>query len=81
MLKEAVMTHDQNTHKPPVTDLWLLVDEEQTMHFGMRQTWRWLETQQSMRRPTSQAAVAQSTSTACASLLPARTGGLRSVVV
>jgi hypothetical protein len=58
MLKEAVMTYNQNTHKPPVTDLWLLVDEEQTMHFGMRQTWRWLETEQPLRRPTSQAAVA-----------------------
>jgi hypothetical protein len=46
MLEEAVMTHMQISHKPPVTDLWLLVDEEQTMHYGLRHAWRWLETEQ-----------------------------------
>jgi hypothetical protein len=43
------MTHDQNSQKPLVTDLWLLVDEEQTMHYGMRQAWRWSEAGQPVR--------------------------------
>jgi hypothetical protein len=52
MVKEAVMTRNQNSHKPLVTDLWLLVDEEQTMHFGMRQAWRWSEAEMpAPRRP------------------------------
>ena len=29
-----------------VTDLWLLVDEEQTLHYGLRRAWRWLEHEQ-----------------------------------
>jgi hypothetical protein len=37
------MTHQQNTRTLPITDLWLLVDEEQTLRYGMRQSWRWLE--------------------------------------
>jgi hypothetical protein len=40
------MTHQQNTHTLPITDLWLLVDEEQTLRYGMRQSWRWLEADQ-----------------------------------
>jgi hypothetical protein len=57
------MTHNQNSRKPLVTDLWLLVDEEQTMHFGMRQAWRWSEIEQPVRhRLTSPAAVAHTDS-------------------
>ena len=40
------MTNKQNNQKPPITDLWLVVDEEQTLRFGMRQAWRWAEAQQ-----------------------------------
>jgi hypothetical protein len=47
------MTKQQNTRKPPVTDLWLLVDEEQTRHYGLRQAWRWLEAEQPQERRTS----------------------------
>lgn len=45
------MTNPGNTHKPPITDLWLVVDEEQTLRFGMRQAWRWSLAQQPVQRP------------------------------
>lgn len=48
------MAEDQNTRKPPIADLWLLVDEEQTQHYGLRRAWRWLEAEQPKpARPTS----------------------------
>jgi hypothetical protein len=55
------MTHNQKTvgqkpSWPPVTDLWLLVDEEQTLRFGMRQSWRWLEAEQGSQHCTPTAA-------------------------
>jgi hypothetical protein len=40
------MTSNSNRNKPPITDLWLLVDEEQTLHYGLRQAWRWLQAAQ-----------------------------------
>jgi hypothetical protein len=45
------MTNTENTQKPPITDLWLAVDEEQTLRFGMRQAWRWAMAQQPVQRP------------------------------
>jgi hypothetical protein len=53
------MTNKQNNQKPPITDLWLLVDEEQTLRFGMRQSWRWAEAQQPARRQVREAETAQ----------------------
>jgi hypothetical protein len=46
MVLEAVMIQSDSTRKPPIADLWLLVDEQQTMHFGLRKAWRWLEAEQ-----------------------------------
>jgi hypothetical protein len=40
------MTSNSNTRKPPITDLWIVVDEEQTLHYGLRQAWRWLQAEQ-----------------------------------
>ena len=53
------MTNKQNNQKPPITDLWLVVDEEQTLRFGMRQAWRWAEVQQPARRQVRGAETAQ----------------------
>jgi hypothetical protein len=47
------MTQHQTTHRPPITDLWLLVDEEQTLRLGMRQAWRWLESEEGVQQRTS----------------------------
>ncbi len=46
------MTSNNNLRKPPITDLWMLVDEEQTLHYGLRQAWRWLEAEQPQQTPT-----------------------------
>jgi hypothetical protein len=44
------MSHEQNTYRPPISDLWLVVDEQQTLHFGLRQAWRWLESDKPVQR-------------------------------
>ncbi len=45
------MTNKQSNQKPPITDLWLVVDEEQTLRFGLRQAWRWAEAEQPVQQP------------------------------
>jgi hypothetical protein len=47
------MTQQQTTHRPPITDLWLLVDEEQTLRLGMRQAWHWLESEHGVQHRTA----------------------------
>jgi hypothetical protein len=52
----GTMAHELKTgHAPgvrrslPICDLWLAVDEEQTLHLGMRRAWHWLEGNQPAR--------------------------------
>ena len=40
------MGQGNNRPNQLVTDLWLVVEEEQTLHYGLRRAWRWLEHEQ-----------------------------------
>jgi hypothetical protein len=51
------MTSNSNTRKPPIADLWIVVDEEQTLHYGLRQAWRWLQAEQPQQTNTHTEAV------------------------
>jgi len=50
----------------PLCDLWLAVDEEQTLHFGLRRAWHWLEaTENTPRRGQAMLSLGEQTKLLC----------------